>query len=1216
MKLHVLLVGVRDPDVLGALYRALERGAPGCSTLVAETTDEALTIASQTAVGWIVLDVPTGGTDPASVCRQMKTHAATAHVPLALMATSDASAEARAAAVEAGVARFITKPIDEIALAADVALLFRAAEAEQESRENRDALQRFINSCADSAAVTDPGGIILFANRGVAAQSGKAVAALAGERLCGLLPPTAQEAWQTRFAQAVESATQVQFEDERDGRVFENRISPIVGPEGTVCRVAVCSRDITEGKRAAEALQSSQDRYCQMLAATTAYLYSVTVREGKAVSTTHGPGCAVVTGYGPDDYETHPSLWFDMVHFEDRDAVLSRVNSLLAGKDVAPIEHRIVHRSGASRWVRNTMAPTRDADGRLIRYDGLIEDITERKLAEEALKRSERQYRLLAENATDMIARLTLSGTYIYVSPACRRLLGFEPRGLLNRLNSKFVHPDDLEGFSQRFQEGVGREASFQLEYRHRRSDDAYVWVESTYRAVQDRFQPDVREVICVTRDISGRKGIEEELGKYRGHLEERVSARTAELGEVNEQLRCEIAERKNTEQALRASERELAIRNRIADIFLTVPGDEMYGEVLKVVLDATGSKHGVFGYVNEDGDLVIPSLTTDIWDQCQVPGKSIVFPRGVWGGIWGRALVEKRTLWSNGPFRVPEGHIAVSNAVAMSIVFHGELIGHLLVGNKKGDYGDHDIALLERIADHIAPILHARLGKDRQERKREAAESELRELARELSERLKELNCLYGISRIQEEHPKSLDAMIQRIVELVPPAFQFPENMCVRAIVQGREFRTANFRETSWGITRRLSVQGAAVGSIGVFCVGEMPAESAPPFLAEEVRLIDAVAERLGRIVERFQSEEALAVREAGIESALIPVAFTDLEGNLIYVNQSFVTLLGYDAKEEVIGKPATSFWESGNQVRKLLRAMRQKGRWDGEFVAKRRDGSPLHAYLSARVVRDEGNRPLCIMASFIDTTNLKTLQAELLRSERLAAAGHLATSIAHEINSPLQAITVLLSTLKKKHAGDDDLLDSLGLLTGAFESIRTTVRNLLDLNRPEEAGKQPTNINEVITSTVSLVRTYAKQHGVTVNLQLSSRIPLLDGSRQQLSQVFLNLINNAIEAFSGVSEPEGRGKRRKGQITIRTIRRRNHAIIAVSDTGPGIAQEDLDHVFDPHYTTKKKFGMGFGLSVCQSIVEEHNGVITANNARSGGAVFTVSLPLGKGST
>jgi PAS domain S-box-containing protein len=191
--------------------------------------------------------------------------------------------------------------------------------------------------------------------------------------------------------------------------------------------------------------------------------------------------------------------------------------------------------------------------------------------------------------------------------------------------------------------------------------------------------------------------------------------------------MAVDITDRKHAEEALRESRRELMVRNQIAHVFLTVSDEKMYGEVLALILEALESRHGIFGYLDEEGNLVCPSLTREIWRECAMPEKDVVFPRNVWMGIWGAALTEKRTFCSRGPFHVPKGHIAIERALAVPIVHHDESIGHIVVANKAADYTEHDQQVLESIAGHIAPVLAARLGRDRQDRERKRAEEALR---------------------------------------------------------------------------------------------------------------------------------------------------------------------------------------------------------------------------------------------------------------------------------------------------------------------------------------------------------------------------------------------------------------------------------------------------------------------------------------------------------
>jgi PAS domain S-box-containing protein len=134
-------------------------------------------------------------------------------------------------------------------------------------------------------------------------------------------------------------------------------------------------------------LKESEERYKSMVSAVTAYTYSVDLSLAGAISTRHSIGCIPVTGYNPEDYDSDPNLWHKMIYPDDQMIIENLIMEILAGHRVSPIEHRIIRRDGTVVWVRNTMVPFYDSDGRLIRYDGLIEDITERKLSEEKIQK-------------------------------------------------------------------------------------------------------------------------------------------------------------------------------------------------------------------------------------------------------------------------------------------------------------------------------------------------------------------------------------------------------------------------------------------------------------------------------------------------------------------------------------------------------------------------------------------------------------------------------------------------------------------------------------------------------------------------------------------------------------------------------------------------------------------------------------------------------------
>jgi PAS domain S-box-containing protein len=341
---------------------------------------------------------------------------------------------------------------------------------------------------------------------------------------------------------------------------------------------------------------------------------------------------------------------------------------------------------------------------------------------------------------------------------------------------------------------------------------------------------------------------------------------------------------------------------------------------------------------------------------------------------------------------------------------------------------------------------------------------------------------------------------------------------------------------------------------------------------------------------------------------------------GCYTYVNPVVGRLLGY-APGEMIGRSVFDFLdcqEDGSDAVRLREALARQQPFsalEASWTAK--DGQRLVLESSAMPYGDASGKIVGFRGISRDVSSrrqlLRRLEEKLIRAERLAATGLLAASIAHEINSPLQGILALISLIKAQNPADPALPQQIDLIGSAFISIRDLTRRLLDLNRPAMEARQPVMVNRIIEESVALLQGYLKRHKVVAELNLEENLPRIIASPQQLGQLMLNLINNAVEAISGVSSRDSGPVQQTffgGKITICTSATTTHIRIEVADNGPGISDEDLPHLFEPFYTRKTEPGMGVGLFICRRIVEACQGTMAAANHSAGGAVFSILLP------
>ena len=356
----------------------------------------------------------------------------------------------------------------------------------------------------------------------------------------------------------------------------------------------------------------------------------------------------------------------------------------------------------------------------------------------------------------------------------------------------------------------------------------------------------------------------------------------------------------------------------------------------------------------------------------------------------------------------------------------------------------------------------------------RKQAEESLRKQTHDLDERVKELNCFYGISKIREKPDIAFEEMLQEIVDLIPPSWQYPEITCARIIIEGQEYKTKNFKETVWKQTSNIVVHGKRIGILEICYLEEKPESDEGPFLKEERSLISAIAERLGRTTEHKQAQEAL--RESEEKYRMIFTNSTDgiivadpETKKFIYVNPAICKTLDYT--EEELTQMGVVDIHPKNSLEHVVSEFEAQARGEKLLAMNipflKKDGTIIYMDTNASIVKmGEKHR---IMGIFRDITERKQAEEELRKAHN--ELEHRVKERTRELEikkNSLEEINTAMKVLLKKREEDkteleDNVLTNVKeLVVPYFEKIKKT-----KLDNQQEAFLSiiESNLNEIIS-------------------------------------------------------------------------------------------------------------------------------------------------------
>jgi two-component system, LuxR family, sensor kinase FixL len=380
-------------------------------------------------------------------------------------------------------------------------------------------------------------------------------------------------------------------------------------------------------------------------------------------------------------------------------------------------------------------------------------------------------------------------------------------------------------------------------------------------------------------------------------------------------------------------------------------------------------------------------------------------------------------------------------------------------------------------------------------------------------------------------------------------------------------------------------------------------------------VGIIRDITDRKSAELARRESELRLRSILDTVPDAIVVI---DAQGKIHSFSPAAERLFGYDSAE-VIGQnvnilmPGPYRDAHDGYIERYLRTGERRIIGIGRVVTgRRKDGETFPMELQVGEFTFAGGR---YFTGFVrDLTErqeaerrIQDLQAELLHASRLSVMGQMASTMAHELNQPLTAVTNYLEAGRQLLAvgtgSTERINEMMEKAIAQAQRAGDVIRRLREFVGRGETERRTQNLNQLVEEALALALVGARQRGVRASLELDHWLPPVLVDHVQIQQVVLNLVRNAVEAMEQV-------ERRELTIGTRAIPEKGMAEVIVADTGPGIPPELADRLFQPFVTTKPT-GMGLGLSICREIVEAHHGRLTTAPALSGGTVFRLTLPI-----
>jgi two-component system sensor histidine kinase HydH len=424
----------------------------------------------------------------------------------------------------------------------------------------------------------------------------------------------------------------------------------------------------------------------------------------------------------------------------------------------------------------------------------------------------------------------------------------------------------------------------------------------------------------------------------------------------------------------------------------------------------------------------------------------------------------------------------------------------------------------------------------------------------------------------------------LPRTAESAPESPETPLHRWAGDKMIGLSLRLASFETARQEDRRHTLLMGAILVVLGTGALYFI-------FIVQNYYLVDRTLDRMKGYMENV------------VESMADGLISIDRDGKIVTLNRQALQILGSSRAHlegrgirDVLGEPVGEI---------LASAERQEYVREREMDIRREPGGTVPLSLSAAPLRDEEGREMGLVLLVKDLREIRDLQGRVRRSERLASLGRLAAGVAHEIRNPLSSIRGFAHYFVKRFHGQTEEEGYASVMVREVDRLNRVITELLDFAGAKEPRREPCSLPEIADHALKLLAPDLAARKVEAFREYEPGLPEVSVDRDQISQVFLNLLLNAIESMEGGGEI---------RVTLRRSGPPPAVLAAISDTGGGIPADDLEKVFEPFFSRKRK-GTGLGLAIVHQIIDSHRGEIRAESVTGSGTTFRITLPAAGGS-